>query len=133
MTTKTSPRLDAFLEALPHAMPDEFVNAPGLGTLRAKFIRIGMEKGLLVVHSTGFGLAILQPTSHGVCQECAGRKNDICTHCACLMCWWFRQTDELTSPRVSRERWKGLVQRLKTFEIGSTTQTAAVPALDDEI
>jgi hypothetical protein len=130
----TAPRLTAFLAALPHAHDDEFVNAPGLGVFRAKFIRRGMERGVVVEHWTGMGLAISQPSEHGACGYCKGHKgSQPCEHCACVMCSWFRQTDELASPRVSRERLQQLVRLLKTFEIGAAPKPVTVPALDDDI
>ena len=124
-----SSRLQAFLDALPHAHEDEYVNAPGLGVFRAKYIRRGLEREVLVVHSTGEGLAFVIPTSHGACGDCKGRKgSQPCEHCACAMCTWERQTDERASPRVSREKWRALMQRLRTFELGGDLQPA--PAVD---
>jgi len=133
VSTKIAPRVEAFLDALPHAHDDEFVNAPGLGSFRAKFIRRGMDRGVVVVHSTGFGLAIAQPETHGACADCKGRKgSQPCEHCACAMCSWFRQTEERASPRVSPEKLRQLVRRLKHFEIGGVPPVTA-PALDSDV
>lgn len=119
--TRLSPRLEAFLEALPHARDEEFVNAVGLGVFRAKFIRRGMDRGVVVIHSTGEGLAIAQPDTHGACGDCRGRRgSQPCDHCACAMCTWFRQTDERASPRVSREKLQELARRMRTFTFAAT-------------
>lgn len=128
----TSARLMAFLLALDHSLPDEFVNAPGLGMFRAKFVKRGLERGVIVEHWTGYGLAIVQPPTHGACTDCKGRKgSQPCEHCACSMCAWFRQTDERASPRVSHERMQELLRRLKAFEFGGAPKP--VPALDDDL
>jgi hypothetical protein len=125
--------LTAFLSALPHAKDEEFVNAPGLGVFRAKHVRRGMERGVLVEHWTGMGLCIAQPAAHGICPHCAASKSrTVCDHCACAMCSWFRQSDELATPRVSPERMQRLVARLKTFEIGGEPAPIRASALDDE-
>jgi hypothetical protein len=129
------PRLVAFLEALPQADPETFVSPPGLGgTWRVKFIREGMEKGVVVVHWTGMGLAIHQPKAHGICPECAAAKDSrtICNHCACDMCVWFRHTDELNSPRVSPERIRELAQRMKAFRFAQAPQRTTI-SLDEEL
>ena len=130
---KIAPRLQAFLTALPHAQDEDFVSAPGLGTFKAKHVRRGMERGVLVVHSSGLGLAIMQPSSHGVCAHCSGRKRDVCDHCACLMCSWFRQTEERSSPRVSQEKMSQLARRLQAFQLGGGPVAISEPALDDDI
>ena len=102
MTTRLNPKLEAFLDALPLAGDDQFVSAPGLGTFRAKFIRRGLERGVVAVHWTGAGLTLVQPDTHGACGYCKGRKgSQPCEHCACSLCSWFRQTDERASPRVT--------------------------------
>jgi hypothetical protein len=133
VTTTLAPRLEAFLDALPHAHEDEFVNAPGLGAFRARYIRRGLERKVIVVHSTGQGLALLVPEPHGACADCKGRKgSQPCEHCACQMCLWFRQTEERASPPVSRERLQQLAQQLKTYEIGSTLQSPSAPELDSD-
>lgn len=133
MDNRTSDRLTAFLAALPHALSDEFVNAPGLGTFRAKHVTAGLERGVLVVHWTGVGLAIVQPKSHGICRECADAKgrHAICDHCQCAMCAWFRIADERASPRADAMKIRELVLRLKTFEIGAALPPAAPPSLID--
>jgi hypothetical protein len=119
-----NPKLAAFLDALPHASDDDFVTAPGLGTFRAKYVRRGLERNVLVVHSTGFGLAILQPDTHGACAFCKGHKgSQPCEHCACLMCSWFRQTDERASPKVGQARLQQLARRLKTFTFAAPKPT----------
>lgn len=131
---KRSPKLAAFLEALPLAGDEEFVNAIGIGTYRAKYIRRGLERNVLVVHWTGMGLAILQPSTHGACAHCKGLKgSQPCEHCACLMCSWFRQADERASPRVSRTKLLQLAARLKGFQMGAQVEKPAVPALDDDL
>lgn len=132
--TKRSPRLQAFLDALPHAHEEEFVNAPGLGTFRAKYIRRGMDREVLTVHSTGEGLAIVVPATHGACGSCKGVKgSQPCTHCACEMCTWFRQADERASPRVSREKLQQLTHRLQTFELGAGPKPATAPDILGDI
>lgn len=129
---KQNPKLTAFLEALPHCLDDDFCSPPGLGGgFRVKYIKRGLERGVLAVHWTGLGLTIVQPSKHGVCAHCASRKGTTCTHCACEMCSWFRQTEQLASPRVSRERMVELARRLKTFTFG-TRQPVSAPALDDD-
>lgn len=130
-----SARLQGFLLALPHATDEEFVNVPGLGVFRAKHIRRGMERGVVVEHWTGMGLALAQPASHGICPHCSASKarSTVCDHCACAMCSWMRQSDELASPKVSREKMLQLVARLKTFQIGGENKAVVAPALDDEI
>lgn len=134
MSARLAPRLEAFLDALPHARDDEFVNAPGLGSFRAKYIRRGLEREVLTIHSTGEGLAIVIPTTHGACADCKGRKgSQPCEHCSCTMCAWFRQTEERSSPRVSREKLQELARRLKRFEIGAQVATITTPALDDDV
>ena len=90
-----------------------------------------MDKGVLVVHSTGFGLAIAQPETHGACGDCKGSQP--CEHCSCVMCAWFRQTEERASPRVSREKFVQLALRLKTFEVGGGPAPVPAPALDDDL
>lgn len=126
-------RLEAFLGALPHAHDDEFVNAPGLGTFKAKFIRRGLERGVIVEHSSGMGLCLVEPSEHGSCGFCKGRKGtQPCEHCACKMCVWFRQTDELASPRVSHDKLQQLVRRMKAFRFGAAIP-AGEPALDGEV
>lgn len=131
---KLSPRVAAFLDALPHAHDEEFVNAPGLGTFRAKYIRRGLERKVLSIHSTGEGLAIVVPETHGACGDCKGRKgSQPCEHCACSMCTWFRQTDERASPRVSQEKFQQLARRLQTFELGAGPKPVSAPAIDDDI
>lgn len=128
-----APRLRAFLDALPHAGDEEFVNAPGLGTFRAKYIRRGMERGVLVEHSTGYGLAIVQPDEHGACGFCKGHKgSQPCEHCACKMCTWFHQTDERASPKVGQAKLLQLARRLQTFTFAGPP-TTRVPALDDDL
>jgi hypothetical protein len=46
------------------------------------------------------------------------------------MCSWFRQSDEIASPRVSREKLAELARRLKVFSFAGPP-TQRVPALDD--
>jgi hypothetical protein len=131
---KLSARVKAFLDALPHAHEDEFVNAPGLGTFRAKYIRRGLEREVVAVHSTGQGLAIIVPPTHGACADCkGGRGKQLCEHCSCAMCTWFRQSDERASPRVSPEKLRELTRRLKAFEFAAASQPATVAALDDDL
>ena len=128
-----SPRLEAFLAALPLAKDEEFVNAVGIGVFRAKHVRRGLERGVLAVHWTGSGLAIVQPKEHGVCPHCSASKSrSICTHCACIMCSWERVTDELASPPVGRAKLLQLVARLKAFQFGAAPAVAA-PMLDDDV
>jgi hypothetical protein len=131
VTTTIAPRLEAFLDALPHAGDDEFVTAPGLGVFRAKHIRRGMDKGVLAVHWTGAGMTLVQPPTHGICHECARGKGALCDHCACPMCAWFRISEERASPKVSREKMLQLVARLKAFQFGGP-KPAVIPALDEE-
>lgn len=124
-------KLEAFLDALPHAGEDEFVNAPGLGVFKAKFIRRGLERGVIVEHSSGLGFCLVQPPEHGACGYCKGRKgSQPCDHCACKLCSWFRQTEERSSPLVNREKLLQLVARLKAFQIGGRLPVAA---LEDEL
>lgn len=132
---KPSPKLAAFLSALPRAGDEEFVNAVGVGTYRAKHVRRGLERGVLVVHWTGMGLAISQPSTHGACESCRGQKgSQPCDHCACLMCSWFRVADERASPRVSQQKLLQLAARLKAFQMGSVpVEKPAVPALDADL
>lgn len=123
-----SPVLQAFLEALPHAKDDEFVYAPGLGVFRAKFVRLGLERGALAVHSTGFGLCLVQGRDHGICPHCSASKaRTICEHCACELCSWFRRTEERSSPPVSRAKLVQLAARLKAFRVGGAAQLPAYP------
>ena len=132
MTAKLKPKLEAFLDALPLADEDQFVSAPGLGTFRAKYIRRGLERGVVAVHATGEGLAIVTPETHGACGDCKGRKgSQPCEHCACTMCVWFRQTDERASPRVGREKLQRLARQLQNFEIGTPRPATAPDLLDD--
>lgn len=130
---KQSPKLAAFLEALPHCAEDDFCNPPGLGGgFRVKHIRRGLERGVLAEHSSGMGLTIVQPDTHGACGFCKGRKgSQPCEHCACAMCSWFRQTEERASPKVGREKLRELARRMKNFEFGSA-RAQAVPDLDDD-
>lgn len=131
---KLAPRLEAFLLALPHAPDDEFVNATGLGTFRAKYVRRGLEREVVVVHATGAGLALLQPKAHGICRECADAKGrSICEHCQCAMCVWFRQTEERASPQVSREKFQQLRRRLRTFELGGALISTTAPDILGDI
>ena len=131
-TLVPAPNVVAFLEALPHADPLQFVSPPGLGgTWRAKFIRAGLDKGVLVVHWSGAGLCIVQPSTHGACADCKGRKgSQPCEHCACSMCAWLRQTDERASPRVSRARMEQLTRRLRALQLGSAQPASAM--LDED-
>jgi hypothetical protein len=129
-----SERLTAFLAALPYAQDEEFVNAPGLGSFRARHIRRGLERGVLAEHSTGMGLTLVQPSSHGVCGYCKGaRGTQPCEHCACSLCSWFRQSEERASPRVSQEKLQQLARQLQRFQVGSAGPKATEAALDDEI
>jgi hypothetical protein len=126
-----SPRVTAFLEALPLAEDDEFVVVPGLATFRAKYVRWGIEREVVVVHSTGYGFAIAQPRNHvGMCPDCAMHKGSICEHCSCHMCSFFRRSEERSSPPVSREKLLQLVARMKVFRFGTPK---LAPALDDDI
>lgn len=131
---KQSPRLTAFLAALPMADENAYCSPPGLGGgFRVKYIRRGMERGVIVVHHTGLGLAIQEPTTHGACGFCKGRKgSQPCDHCACAMCAFFHQNDERASPRVSQTRMVELARRLKTFSFAAPVPVSA-PALDDDI
>ena len=132
--SKVSARVLAFLDALPYADPEAFVNAPGLGTFRAKYVRRGLEREVLAIHSTGEGLAIVAPATHGSCSACKGQKgSQPCEHCACGMCAWFRQAEERASPRVSRAKLQELARRLKTFEMGAGPRPMTASALDDDI
>ena len=132
-TISPAPKLAAFLAALPHADPNEFVSPPGLrGTWRSKFIRSGLDKGVLAIHWSGAGLCIVQPSSHGTCKACADSKSrSECHHCACAMCAWLRMTEERHSPPVSREKMMQLARRLQTFQMAR--QPVSVPTLDDEL
>jgi hypothetical protein len=127
---EVAPQLRRFLDALPHAKDEEFVNAPGVGVFRAKHVRRGLESGVLVVHWTGFGLCLTQPKEHGVCPHCAASKSRaLCEHCACKVCSWFRRTEERSSPPVSRDKLLRLTARLKAFRFG-TPQLPASPGDD---
>jgi hypothetical protein len=127
-------KLAAFLSALPRAGDEEFVNALGVGTYRAKHVRRGLERGVLVVHWSGVGLCIRQPSTHGACEHCKGQKgSQPCEHCACLMCSWMRIADERASPRVSEQKLLRLAARLKAFQPGAQAEKPAVPALDDDL
>jgi len=126
-----SGKVTAFLSALEHSLPDELVSVPGLGTFRSKHVRHGLDIGVLTIHSTGLGFAIVQPKTHGICRECADSKmRSICEHCQCAMCKWFRQADDLASPRVSKEKMQQLARRLRTFTFGVPART---PAIDDDV
>lgn len=128
-----SPKLAAFLAALPRVGDEEFVNAVGVGTYRAKHVRRGLERGVLVVHWSGVGLCISQPSTHGACENCKGQKgSQPCEHCRCVMCSWMRIADERASPRVSREKLLVLANRLKAFQMGTPVAKPAVPDLDAE-
>jgi hypothetical protein len=128
------PKLAAFLAALPHADGQAFVSPPGLGgTWRSRFIRSGLDKGVLAVHWSGAGLCIVQPSSHGVCKECASHKGNDCQHCACSMCAWFRMTEERASPRITPTQMKQLAERLKNFRLGGTPKSVGVGMLDDDL
>ena len=131
MTITAAPRLAAFLAALPHLQPQEFVSPPGLGgTWRTKFIRSGLERGAIAVHWSGAGLCIVQPSSHAVCRECAiSKSRSECTHCSCSMCVWLRQSDEHTGSPVSRERVMQLARQLQTFQMAQPT---SMPMLDED-
>lgn len=114
-----SPRLAAFLEALPLAGDEDFVVVPSLGTWRARHVRRGIERGVLVVGWHGMGLVIAQPAKHGVCPHCASRKGSDCDHCACAMCTWFHLADERASPKVGQGKMLQLAARLKGFQMGA--------------
>ncbi len=133
-TMLPSPKVAAFLAALPHADPNEFVSPPGLGgTWRSRFIRSGLDRGVLAIHWTGEGLCIVQPSSHGSCADCKGRKgSQPCEHCACAMCAWFRMTEERASPRITPAQMKQLAARLKTFQMGGP-KPAPVAMLDADL
>ena len=125
-TIAPAPRLAAFLSVLSRADPQEFVSPPGLGgTWRARFIRSGLERGVIAVHWTGMGLCIVQPNSHGVCKECAiSKSRSECTHCSCSMCVWLRQSDERSGSLVSREKVMALARRLQTFQMAQPSSAA---------
>ena len=128
MDIKPSPRLAAFLEALRLAPDDDFVSPPGLsGTMRARFVRIGLETGVLNLHWSGTGLQYAVFTvGHGVCNECATAKTrSICTHCTCKSCRFDRQAEELGGKRVSQERVKALARQLQTFTFGCKVAATA--------
>jgi hypothetical protein len=128
-----SPRVLTFLDALEHADEREFCSPPGLhGTWRVRWIRIGLKRGVVAIHSTGAGFTLVQPPTHGCCRECAGHKGAMCEHCSCELCVWLRQTDELASPRVSRDRLVRLAARIKALTFAGP-QPARAPALDDDI
>jgi hypothetical protein len=128
-----SPRVTAFLAALEHARDEDFINAPGLGTVRVKHVRWGMDRGVVVVHSSGMGLAIAQPDQHGACAHCKGKKGEQpCEHCACFMCTFFRRCEERASPRVSRAKMMELARQLQRFTFGAAPAPNA-PSLDDDI
>lgn len=129
---KVSTRVTAFLAALPHAKDEEFVVVPGLATFRARHVRRGLEREVIVVHSSGYGFAFLTPPGHvGMCPHCASRKGNICEHCSCALCSWIRQSDERASPLVSRQKLQQLARRLQTFTFGA--EPRSTPALDDDI
>lgn len=109
-------RLQTFAWALEHADAEAFLNVPGLGIWRAKHVRDGIDRGVLVVESEGAGYAIAQPKTHGVCHECAQSKGrTICEHCSCSMCSWFRRADERASPRVAASKWRQLADRIRAL------------------
>lgn len=129
-----SERLDVFLKMLPKIDPDKLISPPGLGgTWRARYIQEGVERGILVVHSSGMGLAILLPKTHGVCPECAASKRrTICDHCSCSMCAWERRADERVSPRVSREKLQKLARRIQALTFAAPKPAEPV-TLDEAI
>lgn len=121
-----SAKLAAFLAALPLAGDEDFVVVPSLGTWRAKHVRRGLERRVLVVGWHGMGIVISQPSTHGICQHCAsGRKGATCEHCACAMCTWFHISDERASPRVSQAKMLALAGRLKAFQMGAPAEASS--------
>ena len=130
MMITAAPRLAAFLDALPHLQPQEFVSPPGLGgTWRTEFIRSGLERGAIAVHWSGAGLCIVQPSGHAVCRECAiSKSRSECTHCSCSMCVWLRQSDERNGPPVSREKVMELARRLQAFQMAQPSSDAMLDA-----
>src|SRR2546426_2957315 len=110
----TEPRLQDFLEVLKAADGNEFCSPPGLGGLwRTRFIKTGLEKGILVIHHLGRGLAFApDPIDH------KADKNGF--RCACKTCVWLWQAGEPDSPPVSRARVIALRERLRYFQIGRT-------------
>jgi hypothetical protein len=128
-----NPKLTAFLRVLPTIDPETLVTPPGLGGLwRAKYILEGVERGIVVTHWTGLGLALVQPKHHGICEHCAQSKSrTVCEHCACSLCSWLRKCDERSSPRVSREKWAELMVRVRTFRTGEPKPPAPI-TLDAE-
>ena len=128
-----SPRVTAFLAALPYAKAEEFVAVPGLASWRARHVRRALEREVIVVHRTGYGFAFLTPHGHvGMCPNCSAHKGSICEHCACALCSWIRQSDERASPRVGRERLEALLQRMRIFRFAAVP-SPGLPALDDDL
>jgi hypothetical protein len=128
-TLPTSKRLIAFLEWLDHnSDPQELCSPPGIGGLwRTRFIRSGLDRGVIVVHHSGELLAFSIPKSHGICPECAReRRGTLCTHCNCAMCAWEHEAEERNSLRVSQQKLTELALRMRAFAIGS--QPPAPPA-----
>jgi hypothetical protein len=90
----------------------------------------GLEHEVLVVHSTGQGLAILQPRHHGVCEHCVASKGrSLCEHCSCKMCVFLRMCDERNSPRIDRAKFQQLLAKLATFRLGTSVQESLTDPL----
>jgi hypothetical protein len=126
----TSPRVTEFLAALNHVDGDAFCTPPGLGAgWRIKHVRIGLERHVLCIHSSGQILAFT-PYSlrHGACEACSSRKGAICTHCSCGHCAFDALCAEHSGPKATKEQVVRLLAKLKNFELG---RRAPVVALDD--
>jgi hypothetical protein len=119
-----SPRLEAFLAALPNADDNALVNPPGLGGVwRVRAIRLGIERHVLAVDRSGNGFNLVQPSTHGACEDCKGRKgSQPCIHCRCALCQWLVLADEHGGPRASRQKVAELAARLQAFAITGPKQ-----------
>lgn len=122
-----------FLAALPSADDKAFVTPPGLGGgWRAGHVRKGLERHVLVVHSSGDIICFAPfPSSHGACQHCASRKGAICDHCRCAFCQFDELTAEHGGPRITPEQVARLRVKIREFQIGRKPRV--VVALDDAI
>jgi hypothetical protein len=77
-TIITSERLELFVDALKTVPDEQLVTPPGLGMMKAKWLRRGLNCGALIVHQSGRGYCYARVRTGAVVQwEGAQRMEDI--------------------------------------------------------
>jgi hypothetical protein len=109
---EVEPRVLAFLEALKAAEPEEWCSPPGLGLMRVRHMREGLERKVVVLEHGGRGFTLVWWPAHKAgCWSCPS-------------CRWYREMLEedhrggVAGPEA-RERFRREFQRLlRSHEAG---------------